>query len=169
MWTTRSSGVPFGTCTQKSQGGTGFSFWIANCVWLCVGCQLAFFLALWESSWEECSTHREYSQGTGALTSLESGSHQGRGLPLPGYSLAWWGHACSPAMWWLFLFFFSFLKILFIHERDTEAEAQGEGEAGSLWGAWCEIWSQDPGITTWAKGRHLTTEPPRCPCGGFST
>ena len=23
-------------------------------------------------------------------------------------------------------------------------------------GAWCRVWSQDPGIMTWAKGRHLT-------------
>ena len=29
--------------------------------------------------------------------------------------------------------------------RDTEAETQAEGVAGSLQGAWCETWSQDPG------------------------
>ena len=45
--------------------------------------------------------------------------------------------------------------------RDTGREA--EGEAGSLWGARCRTRSQDPGITTWAKGRCSTTEPPRCP------
>ena len=41
--------------------------------------------------------------------------------------------------------------------------AQAEGEAGSLGGPWCWTWSQDPRITTWAKGRCSTTEPPRCP------
>ena len=46
--------------------------------------------------------------------------------------------------------------------RDTqrEAETQAEGEAGSLWGAWCGSWSQDPRIATWAEGRCLTIEPP---------
>ena len=49
--------------------------------------------------------------------------------------------------------------------RDTgrEAGTQAEGEAGSPWGARCETGSQDPGITTWAKWRCLTSEPPRCP------
>ena len=58
-----------------------------------------------------------------------------------------------------------FLKILFIYSWETEAE----GEAGCLQGAWCGTWSQDPGIMTWAKGRHLTTEPPRCPCYNFES
>ena len=51
--------------------------------------------------------------------------------------------------------------------RDTdwerETETQAEGEAGSTQGARCGTWSQDPGITTWAKGRGSTTEPPRRP------
>ena len=49
--------------------------------------------------------------------------------------------------------------------RDTQREADTytEGEAGSLQGARWETRSQDPGITTWAKGRRSTTEPPRCP------
>ena len=52
---------------------------------------------------------------------------------------------------------------LFIHERYRErGETQAEGEAGSLLGAWFGTRSQDPGITTWAKGRCLTTETPRC-------
>ena len=60
------------------------------------------------------------------------------------------------------LFFF---KVLCIYSRETEreAEAQAEGEAGSLPGPWCGTWSQDPRITTWAKGRCLTADPPRCP------
>ena len=53
---------------------------------------------------------------------------------------------------------------LFIHERHREAETQAEGEAGSLWGAWWETPSQDPGIMIWAKGRCSTPEPPGCPC-----
>ena len=43
--------------------------------------------------------------------------------------------------------------------RDTEKETQAGGEAGSLWGAWCETRSQDPRITTWAKGRGSAAEP----------
>ena len=40
--------------------------------------------------------------------------------------------------------------------RDTkrEAETLAEEEAGSLWGSWCGTRAQDPGIMTWAKGRH---------------
>ena len=62
-----------------------------------------------------------------------------------------------------------FLKDLFIHswetqrERQREAETQAEGEAGSPWGARWGTWSQVPGITSWAKGRCSTTEPPRRP------
>ena len=52
---------------------------------------------------------------------------------------------------------------LFIRDTESEAETQAEGEAGSLQGAWCGTWSQDPRITTWAKGRLSTTEPPRYP------
>ena len=49
--------------------------------------------------------------------------------------------------------------------RDTEreAETQAEGEAVSLRGTQFRTWSQDPRITTWAKGRRSTTEPPRLP------
>ena len=43
----------------------------------------------------------------------------------------------------LLLFFFFKRFYLFIHERYREAETQVEGEAGA----------QNPGITTWAKGR----------------
>ena len=58
-----------------------------------------------------------------------------------------------------------FLKFYFIYSWETqkEAETQAEGEAGSLRGARCRTWFQDPGIMTWAKGRCSTTEPPRCP------
>ena len=48
-------------------------------------------------------------------------------------------------------------------DTQREAEPQAEGEAGSLWGGQCRIRSQDSGITTQAKGRCSTTEPPRCP------
>ena len=61
--------------------------------------------------------------------------------------------------------YFLFFKIfyLFIHERHREAETEAEGEAGSLRGACCGTRSQDPGITTQAKGRRSTAEPPRRP------
>ena len=52
---------------------------------------------------------------------------------------------------------------LFMRDKQREAETQAEGAAGSLQGAWCGTRSQDPGIMPWAEGRHLTTEPPRCP------
>ena len=39
----------------------------------------------------------------------------------------------------------------------------GRGGTGSLWGAQCRTRSQDPGITTQAKGRCSTTKPPRGP------
>ena len=57
-----------------------------------------------------------------------------------------------------------FLKrfYLFIHERHTERGRNTGREAGSLRGAQCGTWSQDPWIMTWAKGRWSTTEPPRC-------
>ena len=66
---------------------------------------------------------------------------------------------------------FILLKIfrsLFLHERHRErgAETQAEGEAGSLRGAPCGTRSQDPGVTPWAKGRHSTTDPSRCPENG---
>ena len=66
-----------------------------------------------------------------------------------------------------------FLKrfYLFIHERHTHRERMRERERGRDTGrersrlhagARCGTRSQDPGITTWAKGRCSTTEPPRC-------
>ena len=50
-----------------------------------------------------------------------------------------------------------------MRDRGRMAGTQAEGEAGSLQGAWCRTQSQGPGIMTWAKGRHSTTEPPREP------
>ena len=58
---------------------------------------------------------------------------------------------------------FFFKDFIYLFMRDTEAETQVEGEAGSLQGAQCGIWYQDPRITPWAESRHSTTEPPRCP------
>ena len=46
---------------------------------------------------------------------------------------------------------------------EREAETQAEGEAGSLSGAQYGTWSQNSGITPWAKGRCSTAEPPRRP------
>ena len=48
-----------------------------------------------------------------------------------------------------------------MRRTQREAETQAEGEAGSLQGARWRTQSQDPGITSRAKGRHLTMEPPR--------
>ncbi|XP_077918699.1 nuclear factor of activated T-cells, cytoplasmic 3 isoform X5 [Halichoerus grypus] len=51
-------------------------------------------------------------------------------------------------------------------EREQEQEQAGgvgEEEAGFLPSRECGTRSQDPGITTRAEGRRLTTEPPRCP------
>ena len=66
----------------------------------------------------------------------------------------------------LFYFFNPFFKwkILFMYlwETQREAETWAKGEAGSLSGGWRGTGSQDPRIVTWAKGRHSTTEPPRC-------
>ena len=61
--------------------------------------------------------------------------------------------------------YFIFLKIVFIYSWKTLREA--EGEAGSLQGARCGTWSQDPRITPWAEGRCSTAEPPRRPCVYF--
>ena len=64
------------------------------------------------------------------------------------------------------LVIYSFLKdFIYLFMRDTErgAETQAEGEAGSLRGARCGTWSQDPGITPWAEGRCSTTESSRLP------
>ena len=51
----------------------------------------------------------------------------------------------------------------FLRVTEREAETQAEGEADSLWGAQCEIQSQDPGVTPGAEGRRSTAEPPRNP------
>ena len=60
------------------------------------------------------------------------------------------------------VFFFNIY--LFMRDTQREAETQSEGEAGSLQRAGCGTWFQDPGIMTWTKSRHSTTEPPRCLC-----
>ena len=54
---------------------------------------------------------------------------------------------------------------LFIHERhrEREAETKAEGEAGSPQGTQWGTPSQDSRITTWARSRPSTTEPPRHP------
>ena len=56
-----------------------------------------------------------------------------------------------------------FFFLIFIYSWETEAETWAEGEAGSLQGARCGTWSQDPGIMTWAEGRCSTAEPPGLP------
>ena len=61
----------------------------------------------------------------------------------------------------VFIYFLKIFMYLFVIDR--EAETQAGGEAGFLLAAQCGTWSQDPGITTWAKGRCSVTEPPRCP------
>ena len=57
------------------------------------------------------------------------------------------------------VFFLSLLlkDFIYLFIKDTQREE------GSPQGAWCGTRSQDPGTTTWAKGRRSTTEPPRCP------
>ena len=48
--------------------------------------------------------------------------------------------------------------------RDTErGKDTGRGRSRLPTEAQCRTWSQDPGITPWAKGRCSTTEPPRHP------
>ena len=59
------------------------------------------------------------------------------------------------------LFVFKDVIYLSMRDKGKEAETQTEGEAGSLRRAWCRTQSQDPGITTWTKGRCSTTEPLR--------
>ena len=54
-----------------------------------------------------------------------------------------------------------FLKkkdFIYSWETEREAETQAEEEAGSLRGAWCRTWSQDPRIMTWAKGRRSASD-----------
>ena len=52
-------------------------------------------------------------------------------------------------------------KLLFIYSWG--AETHTEGEPGSPQGARCGTRPEGLGITTWAKGRLPTAEPPRCP------
>ena len=55
---------------------------------------------------------------------------------------------------------------LFIHGRHREREGQRHRqreEKAPYSPAQCRTWSQDLGITTWAKSRRSTTKPPRCP------
>ena len=59
-------------------------------------------------------------------------------------------------------FFFEDFKILFIHDRHTERGRDiGRGRSRLPEGSLMWTQSQDPGITTWAKG--LPTEPPQRP------
>ena len=75
----------------------------------------------------------------------------------------------------IFFLFIYFLKILFIYSTEIETDSErgntsrgtGRGrsrlptEQGVRYGAW----SQDPGITTWAKGRCLTDWATQAPKG----
>ena len=45
-------------------------------------------------------------------------------------------------------------------ERGRHRQREKQAPCGE---APCGTQSQDPGITPWAEGRHLTTEPPTCP------
>ena len=64
-----------------------------------------------------------------------------------------------------------FFKILFIYwtERHSErgntnrGSVRGRSRLPAEQGARCGARSLDPGIMTQVEGRHLTTEPPRCP------
>ena len=70
----------------------------------------------------------------------------------------------SPSIKWdfyLFLFFRRFY--LFIHERHRERQREKQAPCRAR----CRTPSQDLGITTWAYGRHSTTEPLRCPLNGI--
>ena len=66
-------------------------------------------------------------------------------------------------------FFKIFLKRFYLFMRDTqrETETEAEGEADSMQGARHGTRSQDSRITTWAKGRCSTAEPPGVPVPGF--
>ena len=48
-------------------------------------------------------------------------------------------------------------------ESEREAETQAEGEAGSIQGAWCETWSCNPRIITWAKADAQPLSHPSIP------
>ena len=68
-----------------------------------------------------------------------------------------------------FSFLFFFFKIFFIYltEKETASE-RGNTSRDSGRGTWCGARSHNAGITPWAKGRRLTTEPPRRPSILFS-
>ena len=80
-------------------------------------------------------------------------------------------HFIARCRYWNFIYLYLFIfKIfyLFIHKRYKERGRDiGRGRSRlpvrSL--RWDSI--QDPGVTTWAKGRCSTTEAPRCPDTGF--
>ena len=55
----------------------------------------------------------------------------------------WWNWIFGKA--YFFLFFKRFYLFIYERHREREAESEAKGEAGSLWGAWCRTWSQDPG------------------------
>ena len=61
-----------------------------------------------------------------------------------------------------FILFLNFIYLLmgdWKRGRDITGRGRSRLPAGSL----MEDWIPGPGITTWAKGRYSTTEPPRCP------
>ena len=79
-------------------------------------------------------------------------------------TINWISHVCStyshvPS----FPLFLKIFIYLFMRDTHWEAEAQAEREADFPWWTQCRTWSQDPRITTWAKGRCSTTESPRNP------
>jgi len=72
-----------------------------------------------------------------------------------------------------FLRFFIYLFGRDIAREGTQAGGAGEGEAGFLMSmepdAGRQPRTKDRGIMTWAEGRHLATEPPRCPSTYWSS
>ena len=54
--------------------------------------------------------------------------------------------------------FYKFCLLIWESEREWKLKKEREGEADSplLREPPCGTWSQDPGIMTWAAGRHLT-------------
>ena len=73
--------------------------------------------------------------------------------------------SCSPLFFKCILLFF---KILLIHEKHRDrGKDRGRGRSRLPLGSLKQTWSQEPETTTWAKGRHSTTEPTRCPSDAF--
>ena len=60
-----------------------------------------------------------------------------------------------------------FFNILFIYSWETQEKRQRYKQRKKQ-GTWCRTRSQDPEITTWAKDRRSTTEPPWCSWKLFS-